>query len=453
MLITILIEAVSIYLVFSCISKIKVAKSKIFFAIFLLSIIFFGIFTLIPWINIASVFASAIYILFLTLFSYEKLKNLHLSIFYSVFTHIIILLSASFANSAFYFTLGKFLDYMGRNFILSSIFLHISYAFFVFLFAFLISYKVGKMLHEQIDLMSDDSVKSVSPFLSIGSLITLLPFWAFTFFWESFFVEAISPLVNALSFIVFFILLAFAMITFIRSVRKEADFRINEESMGRLLDYIRYVENTSVAIRGFKHDNANLLLGFRDIIESNDIDGVRSYYQTYMESYQATIQQGESVVSIDLLNKVPNSPLKGLVSAKIQYASHLNINASIDIPNEIGSILDDNIVDLCRIIGNLFDNAIESCIEIPDSKLAFGIITLPTSIKFIFENTLPDPPPSIEKLYEEGFSTKGNNRGIGLYATSQILNRNDSLALETKFESGNLVQILTLHIQNFCLNT
>jgi two-component system sensor histidine kinase AgrC len=403
------------------------------------------VFFLIPFTQLAPIVANAIFIAFLAFYSNKKIKNLHLCIFFAVFTNIIILLSASFANTAFYFALRTSLGDLTREDVMSNLKLHIPYALLVTLIGFIISYKIGKVFHKYFELVADDLKKFMSPFLSFGSLITLLPFWVFTFFGEAFTDEPIPPILNAFSFVMFFALLVFALIIFTRSTRKESDFRIKEEAQYRLLEYIRYVENMATATREFKHDHKNLLLGFRNFIESNDLDGLHVYYETYLESFQAAIARDDNAVSLDLLNRVSHPVLKGLIAAKLQYSAQLSIDIGIDIPNQMHSVPEDKLVDLCRIVGILFDNAIESCHDNPGSKLSFGIATLPASVMFIFENTLPVPAPSIEKMHECGYSTKGENRGVGLYTTSQILQRNNDLSLETRFELGNLVQLLTFH--------
>lgn len=438
-----LIESIAMYVVFINISRVTPRTKDAVITVFVLLLGFLFVFSLFDTMQVASIVGNVFFISIMVIKAFKQIKNIHLCIFFAVFTNIIFLLSASVISVLFDIVLTGHFDEMGRNLILNNLILHITYTLFAFAMAFIISLKIGKMLHEHIELLEKESTPSMYFFLSGISILTLIPYWAFSFFWEYIFIEPQSPIINALSFLAYFVLLSFALLLFTRIVRKEADLRINEEALRNMHDYSLKVENMATGVLKFKHDHYNLLLGLRGFIEDGDLTGLNVYYQQYMNTFQDETAIG-SAPRLDMLHKVAPPVLKSLIAAKLLYTQQLSIEIYIEIPNEIVSVNSGDLLDVCRVIGILFDNAIESCSDEPNSKLSFGAATIPTGIALILENTCSSPPPPIEEMFDGQYSTKGVGRGIGLHNVSQVLKKNDSLSLETKYESGNFTQMLTV---------
>jgi two-component system sensor histidine kinase AgrC len=80
-------------------------------------------------------------------------------------------------------------------------------------------------------------------------------------------------------------------------------------------------------------------------------------------------------------------------------------------------------IDLCRITGILLDNAIEASILCDDKFIHFAMIKTDNEIILILSNSCLSSTPPIHKLYEKNFSTKGENRGIGLNNIKKIINK------------------------------
>jgi two-component system sensor histidine kinase AgrC len=283
----------------------------------------------------------------------------------------------------------------------------------------------------------------MAKFLAVGAIITLIPFWIFTFMWEVIFVEQNSALLNMFSFMAFFSLLTFALIAFVNNIRKETDLRIKDESMKNLREYTRNIENMAQGVRNFRHDHYNLIVGYKEYFEKNDMEGLRKYHEKYISSFRG---ETSSVISqrLDALQYIKTPVLKGLLIAKLLYAQQLKINVYVEIKHETEEVCGENIIDLCRIIGIFVDNAIEACIGKAEAKLSFGVAHVPDGVLFIIENTYVNLP-DIKEMFEKGFSTKGEGRGIGLYIVAEIVKNKNAFSLRTKCEDGKLSQLLTLH--------
>ena len=146
------------------------------------------------------------------------------------------------------------------------------------------------------------------------------------------------------------------------------------------------------------------------------------------------------------MNAIDNASFAALLIGKIARASECNVkfilndelhfsSADIDIPSEA----------LVTICGNLIDNALDSMNMKPVSKkadntectaqneLRFGVMTTKNSLLITVRDTGNGISDSIkDKVFENGFSTKGDGRGVGLYHTKLLI---ESLGGTISFES------------------
>jgi len=97
-------------------------------------------------------------------------------------------------------------------------------------------------------------------------------------------------------------------------------------------------------------------------------------------------------------------------------------------------------MSLCRSLGIILDNGIEGAqmCEVPVLEIAF--ITLPSSYLIVAKNNYGGDCLNVEQLYENGFSTKGSNRGLGLGILREIVEQYDHIHLSTFIEAGYFIQ-------------
>ncbi|MCL1878879.1 MAG: GHKL domain-containing protein [Defluviitaleaceae bacterium] len=444
-----LMEAVTMYVIFVNVCRLAFKKIE---AVIIISAMAISIFVIIASISklplpaamsLASVTANAFCTIIMILAAHKKTKIFSVSIFYAIFTNIITIFSASLSSAVYDFVFNRLYDYFERVLVQYDWIFYIPYIITMLVFAFIVSRFVGKMYHAKVAELDNSTKKSIGAFLAVSSGITLLPIWAFAFFWEYIFIEPISPIINAISFSIFFALLGFALIAFTNNVRKEADLRIKEESLKNMQVYTRNIENMAAETRNFRHDHSNFILCFKGYVAEEDWEGLRIFLEQYSAKFKEETA-GMAIRRLDTLINVITPALKGLYTAKIQYAQQLQIDVHINVPHKIDEIAKENLVDLCRIVGIFLDNAIEACMDTPGAKLGLGIACVSQDVIFIFENTCDEPPTELKKVFERGYSTKGDGRGAGLHIVSQILKKNKNFTLKTTIEDKKFVQVLTI---------
>jgi sensor histidine kinase regulating citrate/malate metabolism len=216
----------------------------------------------------------------------------------------------------------------------------------------------------------------------------------------------------------------------------------------RFLEFAEDLEGTKYLVdsmRANNHDFTNKLHVILGLIQIGEYEKAISYIENI------SIIQRETISTV--MKSVENASFAALLIGKIARASECNVkfilkegicykNADINIPSEA----------LVTISGNLIENALEamnmkrislqslgsngkkessenSCIR----ELIFGVYTKPGECLITVEDNGCGIPENIKnRIFERGFSTKGQGRGTGLYHIKQLV---ESLGGTLSFES------------------
>ena len=162
------------------------------------------------------------------------------------------------------------------------------------------------------------------------------------------------------------------------------------------------VENMYKQVRGWRHDYKNHIQTLKAYMSFGEQEKVNNYLD----------KLDEDLTSVDTIIKTGNIMLDAILNSKISLALNkkINVNAKASVPENL-NISD---IDLCVIIGNLLDNAIEACdnIESDEKFIRIYIGMKNTQLYMVFTNTAPG-----KKLAKSGnvfTSRKGENHGFGL---------------------------------------
>lgn len=183
------------------------------------------------------------------------------------------------------------------------------------------------------------------------------------------------------------------------------------------------------SVRSFKHDFNNIMQSIGGYIAIEDIEGLKSMYQSIVEECNE-INETQSINE-----KVINNPaIYHLINHKYEIANNLGIKMKVEVLINLEKLKIDDF-DICRILGILIDNAIEAAKECEDKYI---------SVKFIFdkmnnrnlviiENPYKNSLIDINKIYEKGYSSKKKkiNHGLGLWKVKQILKKNKNVCIFT----------------------
>ncbi len=246
---------------------------------------------------------------------------------------------------------------------------------------------------------------------------------------------------NCILFACYFTVSAFLIVTIIKSYLDKKDMEIRQDSYDKLQEYTNQIEDMYSSLRSFKHDYSNIMLSMSGYIETNDINGLREYFTNEILPLSKNITK--STAHLNQLINIKTTELKSIISSKLLYAIELNIEVGTEVTEEISDIPMDTL-DLSRIIGIFLDNAIEAALETDAPSLRFALINLEKEYIFVISNTFLEKEIPYATLAKPNVSSKGANRGLGLYNAHSIISKHNHVFLDTEILNENFVQ--RLHI-------
>ncbi len=177
--------------------------------------------------------------------------------------------------------------------------------------------------------------------------------------------------------------------------------------------HYREVENMYRQMRGWRHDYRNHIQAMKAYAASGDWEAIRRYLDLL----------DDDLTHVDTVIKTGNPMTDAILNSKISLAraKKIQVVADAHIPIRLKS----SEIDLCCIIGNLFDNAIEASMKLPEDQRVIRVYMdmRNTQLYISFTNFTAG-----KKLQKEGRlfrTTKGENHGFGLTRIDAIVRRLD----------------------------
>ena len=241
----------------------------------------------------------------------------------------------------------------------------------------------------------------------------------------------------------FFILFILISSSLLKNLHIKIEVEAEKQKLEQQKKYIESLEKNNNEIRKFKHDFNNIILGLEGYITSNEVNNIklRDYFYNNIKNLNTKIELDNIVLSH--LNNVKVPSIKNLLTNKIISAQNNDFKVNISVEDEIDNFYV-NEMQLSRILGIFLDNSLEAGLELDNNRFIELIIlkankTIVIQITNTFKNTNLD----IDKINESGYSTKGENRGIGLSSANDIISKHNMI-LNTRIEDNLFKQILTI---------
>lgn len=143
---------------------------------------------------------------------------------------------------------------------------------------------------------------------------------------------------------------------FLSIFSRRTDRRIAAYQRELIETHYREVDNMYRRMRGWRHDYRNHIQTLFALTESGDMERIREYLSA-LEHDLATV---------DTAIKTGNAMADAIIGSKISLAKASGIDVAIDAHIPIKLSIPET--DLCCVIGNLFDNAIEASLALPEEK-------------------------------------------------------------------------------------
>lgn len=251
---------------------------------------------------------------------------------------------------------------------------------------------------------------------------------------------------NMILFLILFLFTVILLYFMQKQIRQEEQLKMELKQYEATQEYAAHVEALYMDIRGFKHDYVNLLSTMEGYISEQNWNGLtRFFYQNILPQHQALVSED---TKLGLLSRIHIPELKSLLTYKCMLALHSGIILSLDLPDEINPDSEEKlpIMDLVRLTGIFFDNALEAAAASSRPSLELGIWKFPGRIRILLRNSSPKDSlreEDLSNIFNRNFTTKGKGHGFGLYNASRILTAHPEflyhISLETSAEEYDIV--------------
>lgn len=167
-----------------------------------------------------------------------------------------------------------------------------------------------------------------------------------------------------------------------------------------------------MTMRGWRHDYHNHMQKIRAHLALGEYGQVKEYIDLMETELDA----------VDIRYKTGNTGVDAMLNSKLTLAEKkgLRIKCDAELPKKLSC----NPVDLCVLLGNLIDNAIEACEKMDPSQDRFVRIYMCVRKKQFYLSVSNATSEVVRKLDKEYITNKRGNHGNGLRRINKVVEKN-----------------------------
>jgi len=189
------------------------------------------------------------------------------------------------------------------------------------------------------------------------------------------------------------------------------------------------IENIYRTMRAWRHDWHNHIQALSAQLDSGEYEKARNYLN----------EINQSILRIDTVLKTGNTMADAILNSKISLMKNrqIEVEAEAQVPASL-SVPD---VDLCIIIGNLLDNAMEACSKLnPENRFVHIYIHVKGAMLYMsFTNSAGKKQHKTGNLF---FSSKGSGHGLGLTRVDSLVAKNGGYLTRASEDGGYTTEVM-----------
>lgn len=237
------------------------------------------------------------------------------------------------------------------------------------------------------------------------------------------------------------LILVFCIIV-IYSLKTQNKFNKVSDKYNIAINSLNNYESMMTKYRIANHENKNLLLTIRAMILNKEKD-----IPKYIDSMVENKYNDDEKLFFDM-SVIPSGGLRATIYSEVMKIIENKISYNLDIDKRIKTIdlieLDTNtIIDICKIIGVFIDNSLDEVKKLKNKNIQISLYLENKRLCIKVSNNYKGKL-ELDKINNEGYTTKGKNRGYGLSLVEQIVNRNNFLEHKTEINNNSFSQIISI---------
>ena len=211
---------------------------------------------------------------------------------------------------------------------------------------------------------------------------------------------------------------------------KKIDKQIERYQRELIDTHYQEVETMYKKMRGWRHDYRNHIQTMKVLADKGDLEAIKEYLN----------KLDEDLATVDTVVKTGNAMADAILNSKISLAKSKEINVKVDAHVPVKLKMSE--LDLCVILGNLFDNAIEASLPLPENERLIRVymVMKNTQLYISFTNFTASKKQTKEaNLFK---TTKGDGHGFGLVRIDNIIEKLDGYLSRNSEDGAFTTEIL-----------
>ena len=213
-------------------------------------------------------------------------------------------------------------------------------------------------------------------------------------------------------------------------LRKRIDKQIAAYQRELIETHYLEVDNMYHQIRGWRHDYRNHIQMMKVLAANADQEGLKAYLD----------QLDTDLNTVDTVMKTGNAMADAILNSKISLAKSRGIPVQVDAHIPVKLKMSE--LDLCCILGNLFDNAIEASLSLPEDRRLIRVYMDMKGSQLYISFTNFTAAKKMEKVGKRFRTTKGEGHGFGLVRIDSIIERLDGYLSRNSEDGAFTTEIL-----------
>jgi len=211
---------------------------------------------------------------------------------------------------------------------------------------------------------------------------------------------------------------------------RKVDKRIAAYQRELIETHYREVDTMYRQIRGWRHDYRNHIQAMKVLAANDDMDAIKAYLD----------ELDTDLNTVDTVVKTGNAMADAILNSKISLAKERGIQVKVDAYIPVKLKMSE--LDLCVIIGNLFDNAIEASMELPQEQRIIRVYMDMKNTQLYISFTNFTAAKKLQKVGNRFKTSKGEGHGFGLVRIDNIVERLDGYLSRNSEDGAFTTEIL-----------
>ena len=207
--------------------------------------------------------------------------------------------------------------------------------------------------------------------------------------------------------IVFVIIIIFLIYyLFRRTLYNMIDRQIERFQSELIEKQVREIQNMYRQVRGWRHDYRNHINNMKIQLSEGNYDKLSDYLN----------ELADDLDTVDTVIKTGNVMADAILNSKLNVAEKMNIklNVKANVPDKLPM----SDVELCSMLGNILDNAVEACGTLPEEERFMRVYI--GKLKGQLYLSVQNSAGKVRKSKNTYLSTKEGEHGYGLFRIDRV---------------------------------